>query len=91
MIPGVVLYVYFGSVANDIKQIIEGEKATTSTQKILYIVGFVVTILLFIFVSIISTRALKKEIRKQEEDQSSIEKAAKSVEKSYLLSSTSGV
>ncbi len=58
MLPGTFLYVYLGSIAKSINQIIQGETQSSPAQKILLGVGLLVTLYIVVWV----TRKAKKEL-----------------------------
>ena len=60
MIPGTVLYVYLGSVVGDLARIASGETgAGDGTQKLIFIVGLVVTGVVTWGITRIARRALR--------------------------------
>ena len=60
MIPGTILYVYFGSVASDISMIVSGE-AVGSSNWLLY-VGLGATLVLTVLITRFATKALNAEL-----------------------------
>lgn len=63
MLPGTVMYVYFGSLAGTVAQVAAGETpegGQTDTLKwVLYGVGFVATVVVTVFVTKVATKAMR--------------------------------
>jgi uncharacterized membrane protein YdjX (TVP38/TMEM64 family) len=57
MLPGTIMYVYFGSVAEDVATVGSGEK--TTAEWALTIVGFAAAVIVTVFVTRIARRALR--------------------------------
>lgn len=65
MIPGTFMYIYLGSIATSISQIVGGETPDAGPwQTALYWAGLVATILVTVYVTKIARKALKKELEK---------------------------
>ena len=62
MVPGTVMYVYFGSVAGNLAVLSSTHRTKTSLEWILYGVGLLATVLVTIFVTKIAKKALKEKI-----------------------------
>jgi len=62
MLPGTFLYVYIGSLAGDLAGLSAGGRTRPPAEWVLYIVGFVATILVTIYVTRLARSALKKTI-----------------------------
>jgi uncharacterized membrane protein YdjX (TVP38/TMEM64 family) len=62
MLPGTILYVYIGSLAGDLARLSAGGRTSPPAEWILYIAGFVATILVTIYVTRLARAALKKTI-----------------------------
>jgi uncharacterized membrane protein YdjX (TVP38/TMEM64 family) len=60
MIPGTLLYVYFGDVAGDVATVTGGGAAQGTEAYVLRIVGLVATLIVTVLVTRIATRALKE-------------------------------
>jgi uncharacterized membrane protein YdjX (TVP38/TMEM64 family) len=63
MLPGTVMYVYIGSVVGDLARLSAGGRTRTTAEWALYIVGFVATITVTIYV----TRAARAALNKKEQ------------------------
>ena len=59
MLPGTVMYIYFGVAAKNIAEIIAGEATMSTPQKIFFWVGLVVTIFVVIFVTRVAKSAIQ--------------------------------
>jgi uncharacterized membrane protein YdjX (TVP38/TMEM64 family) len=60
MLPGTVMFVYFGSLAGDVARIGSGRGARTPAQWALYGIGLAATITVALYVTRISRRALRE-------------------------------
>lgn len=60
MIPGTVMYVYFGSLITEISQIASGKTEAHPSQNILYGAGLIVTVIVTIYITKIARKALKE-------------------------------
>ncbi|MBI4595562.1 MAG: TVP38/TMEM64 family protein [Candidatus Tectomicrobia bacterium] len=60
MMPGTVMYVYIGSLAGDLAMIGVGARSRPAAEWGLYIVGFVATVVVTIYVTRLAQAALKK-------------------------------
>jgi uncharacterized membrane protein YdjX (TVP38/TMEM64 family) len=61
MLPGTVMYVYIGSVVGDLARLSAGGRTRTTTEWALYIVGFVATVTVTIYVTRVARAALNKK------------------------------
>lgn len=59
MLPGTVMYVYFGVAAKNIAEIIAGEATMSAPQKVFLWVGLAVTIVVVVFVTRLARSAIK--------------------------------
>lgn len=62
MIPGTVMYVYFGKAANDIAEIMAGEATLSGAQKIFSAVGLLVTVGVVVFVTKVAKNAITNAV-----------------------------
>jgi len=62
MLPGTVMYVYFGSVAKDLAAIFSGNVEAGGAGKILLYVGLAATVAVTILVTKVASKALQEEI-----------------------------
>ena len=62
MIPGTVMYVYFGSLAGDLATLGTGQRERTPAEWALLIVGLVATVAVTVYVTKIAKRALAKRV-----------------------------
>jgi uncharacterized membrane protein YdjX (TVP38/TMEM64 family) len=68
MIPGTILYTYFGSIARNISDIASGEAGPNlKIQIIIWVISGVVIIITVIFITIIARKAINKAIKEQNE------------------------
>ena len=58
MLPGTIMYVYLGSLITELTQLASGETAEVPAQKILYLVGLLVTVAVTVYVTRIARKAL---------------------------------
>jgi uncharacterized membrane protein YdjX (TVP38/TMEM64 family) len=61
MLPGTVMYVYIGSVVGDLARLSAGGRTRTTAEWALYIVGFVATVTVTIYVTRVARAALNKK------------------------------
>ena len=73
MIPGTFMYVYIGSIATHIEDIIRGNTNQTGGQTILYWIGLLATLIVTIVITKIAKKALSKQFSNKEnnDDQAS--------------------
>ena len=63
MLPGTVMFVYFGSVAGSLAKVAAGEVEQDSTLKwVLYIIGGVATVAVTVVVTKIAARAMRQAV-----------------------------
>jgi uncharacterized membrane protein YdjX (TVP38/TMEM64 family) len=62
MIPGTIMYVYFGTLANELTDLGSGAREGETTRLIFYVAGLVVTVVLTIVVTRFARAALAKAI-----------------------------
>lgn len=63
MLPGISLYVYTGSLLNDVTQILSGERPHLGmTQQVFYVLGFVATLAVTVVVTRLARKALTKDL-----------------------------
>jgi uncharacterized membrane protein YdjX (TVP38/TMEM64 family) len=61
MIPGTIMYVYFGSLITEFAQLASGNAGDNPAGKIFYYLGLVVTVIVTIFVTKLARKALKRQ------------------------------
>jgi len=69
MIPGVLLYVYIGSVARDLTQIVDGSATDSTIQAVLLFGGLIFTVISVGLISYFAAREIKKELAKNNDDE----------------------
>ncbi len=69
MLPGTLMYVYLGSAVKNISDLFAGNVEGGAGQQILFAAGLAATVIVTIFVTRISKRALNEAIRKDELEQ----------------------
>ncbi len=62
MLPGTVMYVYFGSVAGTLASLGSGEETQSPMKLALYVVGLIATIAVAVFVARIAKRAIEQQV-----------------------------
>jgi len=62
MIPGTILYVYFGWAAKGIAEIIAGEAAMSTPQKIFFFSGLAVTVAVVVMITRIAKKAIRNAV-----------------------------
>ena len=62
MMPGTVMYVYFGSLAGEVAKLGSEGRTRTSGEWALYIVGLIATVAVTIFITRIARAALRKKV-----------------------------
>jgi len=62
MMPGTLMYVYLGSLAGDLAQLGTGQRARTSAEWALYVVGLLATVAVTVYVTRIARAALRKRV-----------------------------
>lgn len=62
MFPVVLLYVYFGSIARNVDQLLSGELETGLAAKVLFVVGLLAVVIVTVVIHRTATRALKAEL-----------------------------
>ncbi len=62
MLPGTVMYVYFGSIAKNLAAIFSGDFEAGSAGKLLLFVGLIATVAVTILVTRVASKVLKEEI-----------------------------
>lgn len=62
MLPGTILYVYIGSLFKSVADITGGDRTKTSTEWAFYTIGLVATILVSIYITKISKKAIQQAI-----------------------------
>ena len=62
MIPGTVMYVYFGAALGSLAQVAAGETEGGAAQKVFFWVGLVVAVVVAVFVARVARRALQQAI-----------------------------
>lgn len=67
MLPGTVMYIYFGVAAKNIAEIIAGEATMSTPQKVFLWVGLLVTIVVVIFVTRLAKRAIMNAMADSED------------------------
>jgi len=73
MIPGISLYVYLGSAAKNLSDIMSSQHQSSITQRIIFGGGLVITVISVIAITVVATRAIKKELKKGKEEQERLE------------------
>eukprot|EP00808_Paulinella_micropora_P013598 g35864.t1 len=66
IIPGTTLYVWLGSLAPNITEIVDGNVGNPTTQIVVLVVTGVVIIVVFVMITVIAKRALKRLIEEEE-------------------------
>lgn len=61
MLPGTIMYVYIGSLAGDLARLSTGGRTRTTAEWALYIIGFMATIMVTVYVTRIARSALNKK------------------------------
>lgn len=69
MIPGTIMYVYFGSVAHSLAAIFSGEVEVGSAGRIFFVIGLIATVVVTVLVTRMATRILKQDILDEPEQQ----------------------
>lgn len=64
MMPGTIMYVYIGSLIGDIATIGTGDRAKSPAEWIFTIIGFIITVIVTVYVTYISKKALSKKLEK---------------------------
>jgi len=67
MIPGTIMYVYFGSVARSLAAVFSGEVEAGSAGRIFFVVGLIATVVVTVVVTRMATRILKQDILHESE------------------------
>jgi len=62
MIPGTIMYVYFGSVARSLAAVFSGEVEAGSAGRIFFVIGLIATVVVTVLVTRMATRILKQDI-----------------------------
>jgi uncharacterized membrane protein YdjX (TVP38/TMEM64 family) len=60
MMPGTVMYVYFGSLAGDLAAVGTGQRATSTAEWVLRVVGLLATVAVTVYVTRVARRALQQ-------------------------------
>ena len=60
MLPGTIMYVYIGTLITEFAQLASGQTTQVPAQKILYVIGLIVTIFVTIYITRIAQKALKE-------------------------------
>lgn len=60
MVPGILMYVYLGTVARSLAQIAAGEVEQTTMQQVFFWVGLLVTVGVVVYVTRVARRAVKR-------------------------------
>ncbi len=60
MMPGTVMYVYFGSLAGDLAAVGTGQRATSTAEWALRVVGLLATVAVTVYVTRVARRALQQ-------------------------------
>jgi len=68
MVPGILMYVYLGTVARSLAQIAAGEVEQTTMQQVFFWVGLAVTVGVVIFVTRLARRAVRREMGRSPAD-----------------------
>ena len=58
MLPGTLLYVYLGSLAHSVEEIVTGNVQQTPLQRLLFITGLVATLLISLWLGRVAARSL---------------------------------
>ncbi len=66
MLPGTVMYVYFGSAARSLTEVATGQVEGGIAGRILFWVGLVATIIVVVFVTRVARRALREAVAQEE-------------------------
>ncbi|MBA4396261.1 MAG: hypothetical protein C0394_02555 [Syntrophus sp. (in: bacteria)] len=61
MLPGTIMYVYIGSLVGDLARLSAGGRTRTTAEWALYVVGFMATVMVTIYVTRIARAALSKK------------------------------
>ncbi|NNE09369.1 MAG: TVP38/TMEM64 family protein [Gemmatimonadetes bacterium] len=69
MLPGTLMYVYLGSAAKNISDLFAGNVEGGAGQQVLFAAGLLATVIVTVFVTRISKRALNEAIRRDEREQ----------------------
>lgn len=67
MLPGTVMYVYFGSVAKNLAAIFSGDIEAGSAGKVLFFVGLIATVAVTILVTRVASKALQQQLEDEQE------------------------
>ena len=67
MLPGTVMYIYFGVAAKNIAEIIAGEATMSTPQKVFFWVGLAITIGVVVFVTKVAKNAITSAVAETEE------------------------
>ena len=62
MLPGTILYIYLGSLAKSLTDLVQGKLETSYAQQALFVVGLIATVAVTVFVTRIARRALYNAI-----------------------------
>ncbi|MDA3932783.1 MAG: TVP38/TMEM64 family protein [Gammaproteobacteria bacterium] len=62
MIPGTIMYVYFGSLARSLAAIFNGEVEVGSAGRLFFIIGLIATVVVTVLVTRMATRILKQDL-----------------------------
>ena len=62
MMPGTVMYVYFGSLAGDLAAVGTGQRATSTAEWVLRVVGLLATVAVTVYITRVARRALQQRI-----------------------------
>lgn len=62
MLPGTILYVYFGSLAGSLVKLSGESSSKSSFEWIIFVVGLLATVAVTVYVTRIATKALKKKV-----------------------------
>ncbi len=68
MIPGTIMYVYFGSTLRSLTDVVAGNYDGGTAQTVFFYVGLGVTIAVTIFVTRVAKRALKEAVERKEHE-----------------------
>ncbi len=69
MIPGTIMYVYFGSVARSLAAIFSGEVEAGGAGRIFFVIGLIATVLVTVLVTRMATRILQQDMLHEPEQQ----------------------
>jgi uncharacterized membrane protein YdjX (TVP38/TMEM64 family) len=62
MLPGTIMYVYFGTTLRSLAQVVAGEYEGGAAQTVFFAAGLIVTVVVTVFITRVARRALKRAV-----------------------------